>query len=130
MYNSQRFALLTRPGRGVGPQVSKVEQNSSDDHQMSVAGVGGGGRCLGSMSRMRREDKREGRGWKGVPYRVTYPMMHILYLPSPTSLNRMTDTCESITFQQLRLRTVTILPALVTSGLVYNIVYHLNTALS
>ena len=38
---------------GVGPQVNKFEQVSSDDHQMSVAGVGlgkGWGEGVGSMS--------------------------------------------------------------------------------
>ena len=35
--------------QGVGPQVNKCEQISSDDHQMSVTG-GGGSRCPGLMS--------------------------------------------------------------------------------
>ena len=42
---------------------------------------------------------------EGVPYHLTYPMMHLML---PTPLNRMTDTCENITFQQLHLRAVII----------------------
>ena len=40
-------------GWGVGPQVNKFEQVSSDDHQMSVAGdrSGEGARSPGLMSR-------------------------------------------------------------------------------
>ena len=77
---------------GVGPQVNKFKQVSSDDHQMSVAGEEGG-RSPGLMSRGR-----------GVPYHVTCPMMHVMYLPP----REKTDTCENITFLQLRLQAVTI----------------------
>ena len=50
----------------IGTQVNKFEQVSSDNHHMSVAG-GGGGSCPGLMCR-------------GVPYHVTYPMKHVMYL--------------------------------------------------
>ena len=86
---------------GIDPQVNKFEQVSSDEIQMSIEGVvvprsdvlGGGrgeerGRCPGLMSR-----------WgKGVPYYVTYPMMH-----PPCE---QTHSCENITFLQLCLRAV------------------------
>ena len=32
--------MSVQVGEGVGPQVNKFEQVSSDDHQMSLAGVG------------------------------------------------------------------------------------------
>ena len=53
---------------GWGPQINKVEQVSSDHHQMSLAG----GRSPGLMSR---------RGW--VPYHVTYSMMHLMLTTPP-----------------------------------------------
>ena len=37
------------------------------------------------------------------PYRVTYLMMYAMYLPFPCE---HTDTCENITFLQLRLQAV------------------------
>ena len=40
-----------------------------------------------------------------VPYHVTYPMMHVMYLPP--LLCEQADTYENITLQQLRLRAVT-----------------------
>ena len=53
---------------GVGPQVNKFEQVSSDDHQMSVARGraewGGNGREGGSSSGLMFRDEREGRGPK------------------------------------------------------------------
>ena len=55
----------------------------SDDHQMSVSG---------------EVSKSSG---EGVPYHVTYPMIHFM-LPIPL----WTDTRENITFLQLRLRAV------------------------
>ena len=55
-------------GGGVGPQVNKFEQVSSDDHQISVAGKDGS-RSPGMMS------------GEGVPFHGTYPMMHMMYLP-------------------------------------------------
>ena len=72
-------------GRGVGPQVNKVEQVFSDDHQMSVAGGLGEGVCLGLVF--------AGGGT----------------LPAPCDLPPscgQTDTCENIAFPQLRLWTV------------------------
>ena len=98
---------------GVGPQVNKFEQVSSDDHQMSVPGEGGVGTqvpYLGPIS--------GGGGWEGLskshvwrrgglPYRVTYPMM---YLMLPTSLPRgQTDACGNITVPKLCLRAVDII---------------------
>ena len=46
--------------------------------------------------------RREGEGLRsGGPYHVTYPMMCLMYQPPPCE---QTDTCENITFSQLRLR--------------------------
>ena len=52
-------------GAGVGPQVNKLEQVSSDDHQMPLA---------------------RGYGWvcRGGP--LPYPMMHVM-LPTPRGQN-------------------------------------------
>ena len=60
--------------RGVGYQVNKFEQVSSDDHDISLAGV-----------------LRTSGG--DTPYHVTYPMMHMM-LPTPP---RQTATREDIT---------------------------------
>ena len=85
-------------GEGMGgPQVNKLEQVSSDDHQMSVAGVGsqvlcledrfpglmsGGSRSPGLMSEGRRRGgSSPGLMSEGFP--VTYPMMHVMYIPLP-----------------------------------------------
>ena len=68
--------------------MNKLEQVSSDDHQMSVAGV----------SRYPRSHVG------GVPYNVTYSIMHVML---PISLPcEQTDARESITFPQLLLRAV------------------------
>ena len=90
-------------GGGVGPQVTKFEQVSSGDHQISVAGegdrcpvlmfVGGkgwgggqvlrsdiwGGRCPGLClwERVGAQVCVGGRG-RGYP---TNPIMHVIYLP-------------------------------------------------
>ena len=82
--------------------MNKFEQVSSDYHQLSVAEVdipgprsGGGGNP--------RSHVGGGMGIPGpmcgggVPYYVTYPMMHIMYLHTPTPR-------ENITFPRLRLR--------------------------
>ena len=66
-------------------QVNKFEQVSSDDHQMSVTGGGSPGLMF------------------GVPYHVSYPMMHVI-IPPPTPMNIY--ACENIAFLQLRLRAV------------------------
>ena len=72
---------------------------SSDRYQMSLAGgpqvwcPGGGGYSILLF----------GKG--GVPYHVTYPMMHLM-LPTPP--HWQTDSCENITFPQLRLQAVII----------------------
>ena len=55
---------------GAGPQVNKFEQVSSSYHQMSAAED----RLTGLMP---------GEGAEGVPYHVTYPMVHVMYLPPP-----------------------------------------------
>ena len=60
-------------GGGLGPQMNKFEH-------VSRCRV-----CLG----------------EGVPYHVTYPMIHVMHL---FPLNRTTHACENITFPQLRLR--------------------------
>ena len=41
---------------------------------------------------------------RGVPYHVTYPMMHVMYLTNPPP--GQTDACENITFPELRLLVV------------------------
>ena len=66
---------------GVGPQVNKFEQFSSDDHQMSLAGGG------------------------GAPYRVTISSFHDAC--DVTYPSGQTHACENITFPQLLLRAVT-----------------------
>ena len=91
---------------GVGPQVNKFEQVSSDDHQMSLVAVGGGPRSLiwgqksvqvsGIVSRGARgrglgigltSDDQGVRGRsqvsclrEGVPYHVRYPIMLVMCL--------------------------------------------------
>ena len=89
-------------GVGVGSQVNKFEQVSSDDHQMFVPG--------GRVSRSHVFGRWGGVGYpgpmsrrEGVPYHATYPIKWIPY-PSP---NRMiTDTCENITFAQILCRAI------------------------
>ena len=66
-------------------QVNKFEQVSSDDHQMPVAG----GESPGLMF--------------GIPYHVSYPMMHVIISPPP---HEQTYACENIAFLHLRLRSV------------------------
>ena len=74
-------------GRG-DPEMNNTEQVSSDDHQMSAAGVSGYPRFHVG----------------GVPYNVTYPMMHVM-LPIPLPC-KQTDAFENMTFPQLLLRAV------------------------
>ena len=71
-------------GGGVVPQVNKFEQVSNDDHQMLVVGEGMVPRSY---------------EW----YYVTYPMMHVMYLPHSPS---HPDARGNITFPQLRLQAV------------------------
>ena len=80
--------------------MNKFEQVSSDDYQMSVTGGGSGGGypisqvwgkgrvglgILGSMSKgpgtgvSRSHVQRE----EGVPYHVTYPMIHVILPKRP-----------------------------------------------
>ena len=62
-------------GMGIGPQMNKFEQVSSDDHQISVArewrstrvSFGGWGGYPGLRSEK-----------EGVRYHVTYAMMHVM----------------------------------------------------
>ena len=74
------------PRKGVGPQVSKFEQISSDDHQMSVVGevpylVSGGGELVPCLE------------WGGVP--ISQCIMGSGHMGTPMA---QTDTCENITF--------------------------------
>ena len=55
-------------GWGIGPQMNKFEQVSSDHHQMSLAGGAGVGPQVLKA------------GGGGVPYHVTYPMMDLMKL--------------------------------------------------
>ena len=85
------MSVPVRRGR-VGPQVNKFEQFTSNDRQILVA--------WGTPGLMPK-------GWsdvQGVPYHVTYAVMHVMFLP-PTP-NRMTDAYENIVFPQLHWRAV------------------------
>ena len=75
MFQWPPLDVSTNEGR-VGPEVNKFEQVSNDDHQMSVAGVAPRSdvHWAGDVSLMSGE---------GIPYHVTYPKMHVMYLPSP-----------------------------------------------
>ena len=79
---------------GIGPQVKKFEEISSNDHQMSLTGLGmsrkgvcprAGGYvqwvCPEGMSMSRR-----------YPHHVTYTVMHVTLL-TPPPLDRMMDRC-------------------------------------
>ena len=83
--------LAVSTGFGVGPQVNKFEQVSSDDHQRSVAG--GVGSCLLSGGGVRYSDVQYimGNGHMG-------PLPHC----------GQTDARENITFLQLCLQAVRI----------------------
>ena len=96
-HSSRMHTPLDVSNGWVGPQVNKFEKISSDDHQMSVAGEGVGLQV------------------EGVPYHVSYPMMHVMYLPLSLSpwTEWPTDICENITFPQLCLRVVNIGTSLV-----------------
>ena len=92
---------------GGGLQVNKFEQVSSDDHQMSVAGVGPlqwWAPDVNSRGYPRSDVQGEG----GT---LLCDLLHDAC--DVTAPNRMTDTCENITFLQLRWRAVKIpeLPA-------------------
>ena len=83
----------SRGGGGGKSQMNKFEQVSSDHHQMSLAGesqllchIGVSGLIFRWVPYL---------SW-GVPYHVTYPMLHLM-LPTPLRCEQ-TDTCESITF--------------------------------
>ena len=93
--------------------MNKYEQVSTDHHQMPLAGwrvsvprpdIPGEGKREGGRGLVPRSDV-----WgEGVTYLVTYPMMHLMLPNTPPSLltDRQTDTCENITFPQLRLQAV------------------------
>ena len=100
--------------------MNKFEQMSSDHHQMSLAGNGAPVRGWGSSGWVCPGEPRGNgyvqggvgpnggmsrRGWGWVcpegqgrfVYHVTYPTMHVIPTPTPTPMDRMTDTCENIT---------------------------------
>ena len=60
--------VSTGGGRGIGPQVNKFEQASSDDHQMSVVG----GRFKGPMSGWGGEGTRSDLGERSqkIPFQL------------------------------------------------------------
>ena len=67
----------------------------------AVCVCGGVGRYyVGSRGEGGRSQLSGGR-WR-IPYHVTYPKMHVMYLTPP---REQTDACENITFPQLRLWT-------------------------
>ena len=101
-YVFMRPPLDARTVGGVGPEVNKFEQASSDDYLMSVAGgegLGpqvwrwGGDRSPGLMSRKRDT----------LPCDLSHDACDITTTLSPCG---QTDVCENITFPQLRLRAV------------------------
>ena len=47
-------------------------------------------------------------GGKGIPYHVTYPMIHVMFLQPPPPPPEQTDARENIIFPQLRWRAVKI----------------------
>ena len=83
-------------GRGLGPEVNKFEQISSDDHQMSLAegwvcpgdmprlrgGIcpEGGWVCPGGMPRLRVRHMSRG-GWL-CPVGMAYPMIYVMLPPN------------------------------------------------
>ena len=108
---------MSVPVVGVGPQGNKFEQVSSDDYQMSVAGRTG---YPGPMSEERGQSIMVPcSGGEGimVPYlgdtlSSDLPNNLDTFLP----LSRKTDTCENITFTQLRWRVVKIVPLWTTDA--------------
>ena len=85
--------------------MKKFEQVSSDEHNLSVAG--GRCRCPCLMSRGRgvgAQVRSPGEAGKGT---IPCDLSHDAYdVPTPYTLNRMTDACKNITFPQLHLRAV------------------------
>ena len=59
-------------------------------------------RCVSGMGGRKSQVRYLG---EGLPYHMTYPMMHVMYL---TPSRGQTDTCENITLPQPRLREVKI----------------------
>ena len=97
---------------GVGPQANKFEQVSSDDHKLGCS-QGAYLRGVG-MSREGWVCAEEDVSGKVCPEGVSLPcdLSHntcdVTYSPfHQPPLNRMTDACKNITFQQLLLHTVT-----------------------
>ena len=78
-------------GGGGVVQVNKLEQVSSDDHQMSVVG----GEGYGPMSDVGGGVRAQ--VWGGVPY-LSHDACDI---PTPLSHCEQTGACENITFRQL-----------------------------
>ena len=79
-------------GEGVGPQMNKFEQVSSDHQQMSVAG----GRLSQREGRVFQRwvgctwGRISQRGGGRVSYHVAYAMMHLTKYPPP---REQTDAC-------------------------------------
>ena len=71
--------------------MNKFEQVSSDDHQMPVAGgqgqYWGEGVPLGLMSKGIEGTPRSDVRGEGTLYHVSYPMMHVMYLPPAPGQN-------------------------------------------
>ena len=97
-------------GEWVWSSTEQVEQVSSDNCQMLVVG----GRYSGSISRGTQGSMLEGGGrcpcpiftGEGVRYSEDQCFVGVMITWEPPP-NRLTDTCENITSQQLRLQAVT-----------------------
>ena len=96
-----------RGGGGMGPQVNKFEQVSSDDHLMSVAGRGVGAQVWCPVESLGVQVRYPG-GRGALPYDLsheTYDVPTRSASPRPPNGQNdwQTDTCKNITFPQLRL---------------------------
>ena len=85
----------------VGSQMNKFVQVSCGYQQMSLAGSRSPGMMWGRGTSPGLMSKR-----KGVPYHVTYSMMHFDVTSHHPYTHGQTDTCENITFSKFRLRAV------------------------
>ena len=80
--------LLEGIGVGVGPEMNKFEQVSSDHNQMSLAE----GRSSGLMS-------MEGKGY--LACHLSHDKFDVTYYPPCRQNEWRTDACKNITFSQL-----------------------------